>query len=323
VLSEQLSALPAAETGDVFISPDPAVRKIYATAEAAAPSDVTILITGESGTGKEVLARHVHSVSSRAAGPFVAVNCAAIPAPLFESELFGYEKGAFTGAARTTMGKIESAHGGTLFLDEIGELDMALQPKLLRFLQDRIFYRVGGVRGIDADVRVVAASNRDLEGAVRQRKFREDLWYRLNVMRFDLPPLRDRPAEIPALARFLVARCATRLRRDVRGLSAPAELLLQEYDWPGNIRELENAIERGVLLAKGAILAPSDFAHLKSRARSTEPDIAPMAEIERQHILAALKRYGWNQARAAEALQLHRNTLRNKIQEYQLRQEAD
>lgn len=300
------------------------MQEIFNAAKRTADSDVTVLITGESGTGKEILARFIHENSPRAQGPFVAVNCGAIPANLFESDMFGYEKGAFTGAVKTTAGKVEAAQGGTLFLDEIGELDVALQPKLLRFLQDRAIYRVGGNRAIETNVRIVAATNADLAAGVRSGAFREDLWYRLNVVPFHLPPLRERREDILTLVEFLIARYSTRFNKKVLGANDGALMLLQKYDWPGNIRELENAVERAVLLADGRILTAGDFSHIEEARRRAmgqadlerKRDTKPLSEVERQHIIVALKKHNYNQARAAEALGLHRNTLRNKIIEY-------
>jgi transcriptional regulator with GAF, ATPase, and Fis domain/pSer/pThr/pTyr-binding forkhead associated (FHA) protein len=300
------------------------IQEILNAARRSAETPVTVLVTGETGTGKELLARYIHEHSPRTKGPFIAVNCGAIPANLFESELFGFEKGAFTGANKTTAGKVEAAQGGTLFLDEIGELDISLQPKLLRFLQDKAFYRVGGTRAIDADVRIVAATNVDLAAAVRAGAFREDLWYRLNVVPFHMPALRERREDIAPLVDAMVVKYAATLNRRILGANDAALSLLQKYDWPGNIRELENAIERAVLLSNGKILTITDFAHIDEARRRTQSqtdlerkrDTKPLAEVERQHIIVALKKYSYNQARAAEALGLHRNTLRNKIIEY-------
>lgn len=300
------------------------MQEILNAARRSADSNVTVMINGETGTGKELLARYIHQNSPGAEGPFVAINCGAIPGNLFESELFGFEKGAFTGAYRTTAGKIEAAQGGTLFLDEIGELDIELQPKLLRFLQDRAFYRVGGNRAINADVRIIAATNVDLAAAVRSGEFREDLWYRLNVVPFHMPPLRERREDIGHLIDYLVARYAKTLNRHVLGANDGAIALLQKYDWPGNIRELANAVERAVLLAAGRILTTADFAHIEEARRrmheqadlERKRETRPLTEVERQHIIIALKKFNFNQAKAAEALGLHRNTLRNKIIEY-------
>jgi transcriptional regulator with PAS, ATPase and Fis domain len=328
-LADRLSrvALAEASTADpanFLPSRNDRMVEIFEAARRAADSNVTILVTGESGTGKEVLARHIHEASSRARGPFLAVNCSAIPSQLFESELFGHEKGAFTGADRTTIGKVEAAHGGTLLLDEVGELELPLQPKLLRFLQDKAFYRVGGSRAIEADVRVVAATNQDLAGLVREGKFREDLFYRLNVVPFHLPPLRERREDIAQMVDHLIARHSKRLGRKIIGANDAAISLLQKYDWPGNIRELENAVERAIILAQAKILTATDFGHIDEARRRVKElgdlerkrETRPLEEVEKMHILAALKRYNFNQARAAEALGVHRNTLRNKIIEY-------
>ncbi|MGI8905440.1 MAG: sigma 54-interacting transcriptional regulator [Candidatus Sumerlaeaceae bacterium] len=323
------TAAPAAEPGEIEAGVMNATRslrmqEILNAARRTAESDVTVLITGETGTGKEMLARHIHLHSSRSRGPFVAINCGTVPPNQFEGELFGYEKGAFAGAARTTAGKVEAAQGGTLFIDEVAELDLTLQPKLLRFLQDKAFFRVGGTRAIDANVRIIAATNEDLAAAVRAGQFREDLWYRLNVVPFHVSPLRERREDIGQLVDFLVSRHSAKLNRRVLGANDGALALLQKYDWPGNIRELENAVERAVLLADGKILTTADFAHIEeARRRAQEQadlerkrETKPLTEVERQHIIVALKKFNYNQARAADALGLHRNTLRNKIMEY-------
>lgn len=322
---ERLARLqPTGGDVDIAASRNSAMQEILGAAAQSAKSAVTILITGESGTGKEVLARFIHDSSPRAKHPFIALNCSAIPRELFESELFGYERGAFTGAARTTIGKIEAAHGGTLFLDEIGELRPETQPKLLRFLQEKTIYRIGSNRAIDVDARVIAATNKNLDEDVRAGIFRQDLWYRLNVMRFNMPPLRERREDIEFLAESFVRRCAQKVGRRVLGISQTALIQLQKYPWPGNIRELENAIERAVLLARTQILGPADFVHLTvagrrptgSDATSSRTRILPLSEVEKQHIISALRKCGFNQGRAAEALGLHRNTLRNKMNEY-------
>ncbi|MGC8740049.1 MAG: sigma 54-interacting transcriptional regulator [Candidatus Sumerlaeaceae bacterium] len=317
---------PRQSRPDFVPSRNPKVRALFDQAKRVAQSEASVVITGESGTGKEVLARFIHEASPRRQGPFVAVNCAAIPPTLFESELFGYERGAFTGAARTTRGKIEAADGGTLFLDEIGTLDIALQPKLLRFLQERVFYRVGGTRPIEANVRVIVATNENLEEAVNEGRFREDLWYRLNVVSFHMPPLRERREDIAPLAEHLLQQAAKRSGKTVLGLDVSALRLLERYSWPGNIRELANAIERAVILADSPLLTEKDFLFLERQierqysttALANADEIIPLAEVERQHILQVLEHFDWNQARAAEALGVHRNTLRNKIIEYGL-----
>ncbi len=328
-VSEYVEALTTLETPwQAVPSRNPGARAIFRQAMQVAATDATVLIMGETGTGKEVLARSIHEASPRRSGPFIALNCGAIPASLFESELFGYERGAFTGALRTTRGKIELAHGGTLFLDEIGNLDLSLQPKILRFLQEHAFYRVGGTRAIEADVRIIAATNEDLEEAVRQGRFREDLWYRLNVVTLKLPPLRERREDIAPLAEHFLRQAGLRSGKEILGMDDSALVILERYDWPGNIRELTNAIERAVILAKGPVLTAEDFQFLgkeaAGRARRRAPQdreetpIRPLAEIEREHILNVLERFQWNQVKAAEALGVHRNTLRNKIIEYGL-----
>jgi transcriptional regulator with PAS, ATPase and Fis domain len=325
-LSERSETPSALDMPGLTTSLNLQMQDIYKLANRAAGADVTVLITGESGTGKELLARELHQLSRRRNGPFIALNCGAIPASLFESELFGYEKGAFTGAARTTIGKIEAAHGGTLFLDEIGELDLSLQPKLLRFLQDKTFYRVGGTRAIDADVRIIAATNRNLNDAVLNGSFREDFYYRINVVHFELPPLRERMEDLPALTSHLVEKTAAKLGKKVLAANESALSLLQRYDWPGNIRELENAIERAVLLSRGKFLTASDFSHIDAAIRKSAVNaekerstkVTPLAEMEKQCIARALAVFGGNQARAAEALGVHRNTLRSKIAEYRI-----
>jgi DNA-binding NtrC family response regulator len=316
------------DTGlDVVPSRNSKVRAIFEQAVRVASSDACVIITGESGTGKEVLARAIHEASPRRNGPFVALNCSAIPANLFESELFGYERGAFTGATQTTRGKIEAAHGGTLFLDEIGNLDLSLQPKLLHFLQSHTFYRVGGSQLREADVRIIAATNVDLEEAVREKRFREDLWYRLNVIQFHLPPLRERKEDIGPLADYFIRKAARRSGKEIIGLDSSALILLERYTWPGNIRELANAIERAVILTTEQILTDKDFSFLvhqnfdfdKKRKSESSTRMAPLAEVEKEHILRVLEYFNWNQGKAAEVLGVHRNTLRNKINEYQLR----
>ena len=315
---------PGSKMTGIVPSLNPRVQELFRNAQRASQANVSIMISGESGTGKEVLARFIHQCSPRARGPFVPLNCGAIPATLFESELFGYERGAFTGAVKTTAGKVEVAHGGTLFLDEIGELDMALQPKLLRFLQDHAFYRVGGTRAVEADVRIIAATNASLEQAVEAGRFREDLWYRLNVVNFEMPPLRRRREDIPGLVDYLVRECAPRLGKRISGVTDEAMQLLQDHRWRGNVRELANAVERAVLLCNSNVLHPGDFGLSTGLGAPPDPsgtgarrvEVLPLSEVERREIIRALRAHAGNQMRAAEALGVHRNTLRNKIVEY-------
>ena len=301
--------------------------RIYQLVAQIAPTGVTVLVTGESGTGKELVARAIHAQSPRCEQPFVAVNVAALPDALVESELFGYDKGAFTGALAKKLGKFELAQRGTLFLDEIGSLRLDLQAKLLRALQQHEVERLGGSRTVSVDVRVVAATNVDLRQAVRDRAFREDLYYRLNVFPIAVPPLRDRRDDIPLLVEHFIRKYAREFNRDVRGLSAGALEVLRRYDWPGNVREIENIIQRSVVLASGSVLQlqdlPLDLAMPETGARLAEETGPPLREareqFERQYVLRVLERVGWNQSRAARLLGLHRNTLLAKLAAWGIR----
>ena len=259
----------------VIIGESASLRQVSAALQRAAGTDTTVLLEGESGTGKELFARALHALSARADGPFVAINCAAIPEHLLESELFGYEKGAFTGADGRKIGKFELAHQGTFFLDEIGELPLALQAKMLRALEQRTFERVGGTVSIRVNVRLVAATNRNLRGAVASRRFREDLFFRLSVFPITVPPLRDRPEDIPVLARHFVARFCREMKKPVLELSQEAEEALRRYHWPGNVRELQNAVERAVILAEGTVLLPHNL--VPAAPDSAGPDGDPWA----------------------------------------------
>ena len=288
------------------------------TARRVAASSATLLIQGESGTGKELLARVVHEESGRE--PFVAVNCAAIPENLLESELFGHEKGAFTGAIGRRIGRFERAHAGTLFLDEIGDMSPSMQAKILRVLQEHEVERVGGSRPVPVDVRVLAATNRDLAAEVAAGRFREDLYYRLAVVVVHLPPLRERGGDVEALARHFMAHFARRHGRAVEEIAPDAMALLRAYRWPGNVRQLGNVIEGSLLVADGPILLPE---HLPPTLRAAAEDadsvaapgehLLPLREMERLHIHRALIRTGDNLVQAAELLGIHRNTLRDKL----------
>jgi transcriptional regulator with GAF, ATPase, and Fis domain len=293
-----------------------ALGKVLEHVRTVASTDSTVLIHGETGTGKELIARAIHDMSDRRHGPFVKVNCGAIPAGLLESELMGHEKGAFTGAIAQRIGRFELAHGGTLFLDEIGEIASELQPKLLRLLQEREFERVGGMRTVRSDARVLAATNRDLGEMVRMRAFREDLYYRLNVFPITLPPLRERREDIAELADHFVRQLATRLKRDVRAISRSAMTNLEQYDWPGNIRELQNVVERAVILAQGPTL---DVPPLRNEV-FVEEDEAPssddLASVNKAHILVVLRATGWVVAGphgAAARLGVKRSTLNYRM----------
>ena len=283
-----------------------------------------MLLTGESGTGKDLAAKVIHYSSSRASKPFMNITCSALPETLLESELFGHERGAFTGADRQKRGLIESADGGTVFLDEIGEMVPLLQAKLLRFLEEKSFKRVGGAADIKVDVRVIAATNRSLQDEVKKGHFREDLFYRLNVMAVPLPPLRDRRDDIPRLLQFYVDSFNLEFRKKIRGVTPGALKALQAYQWPGNVRELRNAIERAMLLTEGSELTESHFAMLTAAdaALSTGMGLPTtglnLEELERSLVVQALERSGWNQTKAATLLGLNRDQIRYRIEKFKL-----
>jgi DNA-binding NtrC family response regulator len=303
-----------------LIAQSPAMQSVLDLVERVAPTDATVLIQGESGTGKEVIAKAVHHASARATRPFVAVNCGAVPETLLESELFGYMRGAFTGANVNKLGLFEEANGGTLFLDEIAEMPAALQVKLLRALQSGEIRRLGATQASTIDVRVIAATHGDLATLISQGTFREDLFYRLNVIQIVLPPLRDRREDIPALSEHFIARATAKLGRQLR-LSPEALERFLRYPWPGNVRELENAIERAAILARGETVEPGDLPPHVSAGLSLGPSPAlprqvTLADAERVHILQTLERFGRNHSGAAEALGIGRTTLWRKLKEY-------
>jgi DNA-binding NtrC family response regulator len=308
------SALPRPAPSREFLTTDPGMKKVLALARNIGGSDITVLIQGESGTGKELLARYVHEAGRRTDGPFVAVNCGAIPESLMESELFGHEKGAFTGAGERKKGKIELASGGTILFDEIGEMPLALQPKLLRVLQEREVDRVGGKEPVPVDVRVIATTNRDLQKECREGRFREDLFYRLNVFPLRLPPLRERPADVPLLAAHFAEKFSAADGRAVRGFSPEALALLGSRPWRGNVRELENVVRRAVLLCgQGAI---GESALLFDDPAEAAEFNGKIKDMERELILRTLKEVGGNKTRAAEILGVTVRTIRNKLNEY-------
>ena len=293
------------------------MQEVFALIKDVAPTNSHVLITGETGTGKGLAAKAIHSNSSYCEGPFVLVNCGAIPEHLMESELFGYHKGAFTDAKTTKMGRLELAHKGTLFLDEIGEISMRMQIDLLRVLEDRVFYRVGGTKPVRVDFRVIAATNKDLKEAIKEGAFREDLYYRLNVISFKMPPLRDRREDIPILAEYFLHRFSKEIAKPVNGIMREAmdEMIL--YEWPGNVRELENAIERAVVVAKGRKIMPEDLPILRPEHPASAGE--SLMEIERAHISRILRENDWNIARSAKILSIDRSTLYNKIKRYNIR----
>ena len=293
---------------------------------AASPAS-TVLLTGESGTGKDLAAKVLHYQSDRASRPFMNITCSALTETILESELFGHERGAFTDARQQKRGLFESADGGTVFLDEIGEMAPALQAKLLRFLEEKTFKRVGGVADIRVDVRVIAATNRNLEDEVRKGRFREDLYYRLNVLPIVLPPLRSRTEDIPSLVHYFVDAFNREFRKKVRGVTNEAMRRLQAYGWPGNIRELRNAVERAMLLAEGTELTADQFPVAAAAPRLTESVELPAAgidleQLERSLVVQALQRSGWNQTRAATLLGLNRDQIRYRIEKFKLERPA-
>ena len=326
---------------ELVIGRTPAMQEVYKIIGRAAPTDATVLIEGETGTGKELVARTIHYHSDRS-GPFVALNCSAIPNELLESELFGYERGAFTGATERRIGKFEAAAGGTLFLDEIADMPLGLQAKVLRVLQEREFTRVGGREAMKADVRILAATNQDLESAVRAGRFREDLFFRLNVVRIVVPPLSERRADIPELIEFFLDKVNRDLGTDMLGVTDDARDLLMRHGWPGNVRELENTLLRAAVLSRGRTLVPEDFVLTGQPRPATTGEAQPLEDavrrrltellaaggereadlynlvigaVERPLIEAVLERAGGNQVKAADMLGINRNTLRKKITE--------
>ena len=317
----------------LLVGEDASLRKVFTSLQRAAATDATVLLEGESGTGKELFARSLHALSPRADSPFVAINCAAIPENLLETELFGYEKGAFTGAVQRKPGKFEMAHRGTLFLDEIGDLPIGLQAKILRALEERRFERVGGTASVQVDVRLVAATNKGLRAAVAARRFREDLYFRLSVFPITVPPLRERPGDIPLLARYFVDRFCRDLKKRSLVISEGALEQLQTYRWPGNVRELQNCIERAVILADGDTILPrhlnlsfaaplereteeSPWAHVDMTGTLSEVTRRVSSQVEKAKIEEVLREASGNKGRAAELLQVTYKSLLAKLKEH-------
>ena len=305
-----------------LIGQSSAMRKIFDAIETVGPTDATVLVTGESGTGKELVARAIHNAGDRASKPFVAVSCAALAETLLESELFGHEKGSFTGANQQKPGKFEMADTGTIFLDEIGDISPKLQVDLLRVLQNRSFYRVGGSVEVKVDVRVVAATHVNLQQAVADGKFRDDLYYRLNVIEIRIPPLRERREDIPLLAHHFVERLSHELGKDVSEVSEGALRLLMDYNWPGNVRELENAVERAMVTCRGPVLTERDFGFLAQTAAPATGWAVPagmtIEDMEKVLITATIQRTQGNIKEAASVLGIDRSTLYEKIKKYEI-----
>jgi DNA-binding NtrC family response regulator len=298
-----------------IIGDSPRMRRVLDMIATVAGTDANVVIRGESGTGKELIARAIHVQSDRRFFPIVAVNCGSIPETLLESELFGHEKGAFTGAQYRRKGKIELAHGGTLFLDEIGDIPTKMQVDLLRVLETHRFHRLGGNQEIMSDFRLVCATNRDLEALIAEGSFREDLYYRINVFVIDLPPLRDRPEDIPALTHHFIAKYAHAMGRPIKDVSPEVEAMLVSYSWPGNVRELENAVERAMVVGREPSLQPDDLPLQLSRTDG-EPEGVTLAALERRHIERILREEEGNITRAAAVLGIDRGTLYNKLRRY-------
>jgi Nif-specific regulatory protein len=320
LLQEQIS------TNTGIVGNSPVIRRLLQLIERVAPRDTTVLITGESGTGKELIARALHEKSVRRERPFVAVNCAALTETLFESELFGHEKGAFTGAISLKRGRFELAQGGTIFLDEVGELAPSLQAKLLRVLQQREFERVGGSQAHPLDIRVIAATNRELSEDVRDGRFREDLYHRLNVVTLESPPLRDRKEDIALLARYFLQRSGERCKRQLQGLSPEAEAMLIEYGWPGNVRELENAMERAVVLGVSEWVLPEDLPENLLEAAPRDAGAKyhhSVGEAKRDAIIDAYLQGNGDYKQAARVLGLHPNYLLRLVRNLGLRDDIN
>jgi formate hydrogenlyase transcriptional activator len=305
-------------TDNPIIGRSGALQHVLEQVELVAPTDSTVLIQGETGTGKELVARHIHQLSGRRTRPFVKLNCAAVPGTLLESELFGHEKGAFTDAIAQKPGRFELAQGGTLFLDEIGEIPLELQSKFLRVLQEQEFERLGGTRTIRVDIRLVAATNRDLAAMVADRDFRSDLYYRLNVFPIVVPPLRERPDDIPRLVQHFMAKFAERMNKRIDRVPVETMTALSSYDWPGNVRELEHLIERAVILSSGSELAAplGELGRDTRKGRGFSASTTTLEDVEREHIRQALERTQWlvgGPSGAAAILGIKRTTLQSKM----------
>ena len=306
---------------DEIIGKSDSMQKVFDLISQVAPTDSTVLITGESGTGKELIAQAIHGNSQRCYMPFIAVSCGALPDTLLGSELFGYEKGAFTGAEYTKKGRFELADNGTLFLDEIGDISLKTQIDLLRVLQQKAFRRLGGVEEIQVDVRILAATNRNLQKAISENKFREDLFYRLNVISIHVPPLRERKEDISLLVKAFIRKCSLEMNKEVVKIAPSALNILMVYDWPGNVRELENVIERALVIGRGHEIVSEDLPFPgKEFTTAVMPDSLKM--MEKMHIRKILKKTDWNISKTARLLEIDRQTLYNKLEKYKIEKES-
>ncbi|WP_022852855.1 sigma-54-dependent transcriptional regulator [Thermodesulfatator atlanticus] len=314
------NTLAEKEGKNIIVGISQTIKQIINMARLVAQTDSTVLITGESGTGKGLLARKIHEMSPRASGPFVAVDCGTLVPTLFESELFGHVKGAFTGATEHKIGKFELANGGTIFFDEIGNISIEIQAKLLKAVEDKEISPVGGHRVSKVDVRIVAATNKDLEEEIKKGGFRQDLFYRLNVVSIHIPPLRERREDIPVLARYFLKKFAKKYRKKILDFEEEVLKTLSQYAWPGNVRELENTIERLVIFANDALITLSDLhlAGFKPKKESFFPDDLPLEEIEKRYILHIFQKYGGNKTKTAQILRIDRKTLREKLRRWGL-----
>lgn len=318
--NRKLSRLHVINPLEGIIGASPEIHEVCRMVERLAPTDMTVLLLGESGTGKEVLARTLHRLSPRAGKPFIAVNCAAIPETLLESELFGYEKGAYTGAFQQTKGKFELAHGGTFFLDEVGDIPLSLQPKLLRVLQDHAVERIGGRQEIQVDIRVIAATHQDLSGLIQEGRFREDLFYRMNEIIINIPPLRDREGDVMVLAGSFLDTFTRQFGRNLLGFSDAARAALEDYHWPGNVRELQHTIKRAVVMSAGPLINPSDLQLSAGEVRTRVIPLREAREVaERKAVCAALAEAGENISKAAELLEITRPTLYALLNRFNLK----
>jgi DNA-binding NtrC family response regulator len=315
ILKDRVASMTRFEN---LVGQSPSMLKLFEAIVDVAKSDATVLVTGETGTGKELVARAIHTQSPRCYAPFIALNCGAFTDQLLESELFGHEKGAFTDAKNTKKGRLEMANAGTLFLDEVGDISMKMQIDLLRVLETREFCRVGGTVTLHSDFRVIAATNQDLEEAIRAKTFRQDLFYRLNVVHLQVPPLRERPDDIPLLAQHFLWRYAVETNKKIDSIQPEAMEVMRRYPWPGNVRELENAIERAVVVGKSRQIQLGDLPFAIAKGDAAEMEKLSLEEMERQHIARVLAIEDGNRSNAAKILRINRSTLYDKIKKYDL-----